>query len=65
MERADAIHELPSVYADVLRWRADGASDATIGERLDIPPSSVRLLLRVAEAKLDSLVAHESRRAVS
>lgn len=60
VERAEAILELPAVYADVLRWRAAGVPQATIAERLAVLPDTVPILVRVAEAKLLALLAKES-----
>lgn len=62
MDREEALEELPSVYALLLRWRRYGVSDAAIAERLEVEPSSVPLLVRLAEAKLMALLA-EGRRA--
>jgi hypothetical protein len=56
MERALAMQELPKAYADILRWRDEGASDEEVAGRLGILPASVPLLVRVAEAKLVPLI---------
>ncbi len=70
VDRALAIQELPTAYADILTWRDDGNSDEEIARRLGILPTSVPLLVRVAEAKLVPLIwmdapGHEHSRARS
>jgi transcriptional regulator len=64
------MQELPKAYADILRWRDEGASDEEVAGRLGILPASVSLLVRVAEAKLVPLIraegaGHEHMRARS
>ena len=56
VDRALAIQELPTAYADILTWRDDGDSDEEIAGRLGIQATSVPLLVRVAEAKLVPLI---------
>ena len=50
------MQELPKAYADILRWREAGESEEEIAGRLGIQAGSVRLLVRVAEAKLVPLL---------
>lgn len=54
----DALAALPAGYAEALRLRDQGEDIADIAERLDIPVDSVDPLLRLAEAKLASLLDH-------
>ena len=62
MDRADAISELPTIYAVAIRLRDDGAGNRTIAVALAIEDDEVPALLGIAEAKLSALIS-ESRAA--
>ena len=47
-------HVLPRAYSLALRLRAIGADEQLIGECLEVEPSSVSVLLELAEAKLQA-----------
>jgi DNA-directed RNA polymerase specialized sigma24 family protein len=57
MDLAAALNELPEVHAAALRLHRDGTDAAEIAEQLGIEVEAVAPLLRVAEAKLASLLA--------
>src|SRR5712691_12138549 len=57
MDLATAMNELPEVHAAALRLHRAGMDAAGIAEELGIEPEAVAPLLRVAEAKLASLLA--------
>jgi DNA-directed RNA polymerase specialized sigma24 family protein len=57
MDLAAAMSELPEVHAAALRMHRSGTGDAVIAETLGIEREAVAPLLRVAEAKLASLLA--------
>jgi len=50
------MNELPVAHAVALRLRAAGAGADTIAAALDIPPKSVAIVLKLAEAKLNDLL---------
>jgi DNA-directed RNA polymerase specialized sigma24 family protein len=56
MDLAAALDELPEVHAAALRLHRAGASTARIAAELGIEVEAVAPLLRVAEAKLASLL---------
>lgn len=56
---AEAIDQLPAVYASALRLRAAGTSHDEIAERLGLHPEAVDTLLRLAEDKLHGLLQAE------
>jgi DNA-directed RNA polymerase specialized sigma24 family protein len=55
MDRKAALQQLPPAHAEALRLH-DAGRDELIPERLGIPPEAVGALLRVAQAKLASLL---------
>jgi DNA-directed RNA polymerase specialized sigma24 family protein len=57
MDLAAALNELPEVHAEALRLHRAGTDAAGIAEALHIDVEAVAPLLRVAEAKLASLLA--------
>lgn len=57
MDLATAMNELPEVHAKVLRLHRAGMPAAEIAQVLCIEPEAVGPLLKVAEAKLASLLA--------
>jgi DNA-directed RNA polymerase specialized sigma24 family protein len=57
MDLAAAMNELPEVHAAALRMHRAGTDAAGIAEKLGIEVEAVAPLLRVAEAKLASLLA--------
>jgi DNA-directed RNA polymerase specialized sigma24 family protein len=57
MDLAKAMNELPEAHAAALRMHRDGTGEAEIAEALGIEPKAVASLLRVAQAKLASLLA--------
>jgi DNA-directed RNA polymerase specialized sigma24 family protein len=57
MDLAAAMNELPEVHAAALRMHRAGTGQTEIAETLGIEPEAVAPLLRVAEAKLASLLA--------
>jgi DNA-directed RNA polymerase specialized sigma24 family protein len=60
MDRAEAIEHLPSTHAAVIRLLDAGAGETEIAEQLDIHPSAVAPLVRVARAKLARLLHSDS-----
>lgn len=48
----EAIAGLPALYADALRMRGEGLTDAAIAMQLNVPLESIEALMRLAEAKL-------------
>jgi DNA-directed RNA polymerase specialized sigma24 family protein len=57
MDLAAALNELPEVHANALRLHRAGTDAAGIAAALGIEVEAVTPLLRVAEAKLASLLA--------
>jgi DNA-directed RNA polymerase specialized sigma24 family protein len=57
MDRSTAIDRLPDAYAAALRLQDEGHDDKAIAARLDLAPTAVGPLLRVAAAKLQSILA--------
>jgi hypothetical protein len=57
MDLATALEELPEVHAAAIRLDRAGTDAAGIAADLGIEPEAVAPLLRVAEAKLASLLA--------
>jgi DNA-directed RNA polymerase specialized sigma24 family protein len=57
MDLATAMNELPEVHAKVLRLHRAGTDTAEIAAQLGIEREAVAPLLKVAEAKLASLLA--------
>jgi DNA-directed RNA polymerase specialized sigma24 family protein len=57
MDLAAAMNELPEVHAAALRMHRAGTDEAEIAEKLGIEVEAVAPLLRVAKAKLASLLA--------
>jgi DNA-directed RNA polymerase specialized sigma24 family protein len=57
MDLAAALNELPEVHAKALRLHRAGTDSAGIAEALGVEVEAVVPLLRVAEAKLASLLA--------
>ncbi len=57
MDRSTAIDRLPEAYAAALRLQDEGHDDKVIAVRLDLAPAAVAPLLRVAAAKLHSILA--------
>jgi len=51
----EAIAGLPATYAEALRLRRQGLTNADIAGRLEVPLASIDVLLRLAEAKLAAL----------
>jgi DNA-directed RNA polymerase specialized sigma24 family protein len=56
MDRRTAIDQLPEAYAVALRLQDEGHDAKAIAARLDIAPAAVGPLLRMAAAKLRSIV---------
>jgi hypothetical protein len=54
------MNELPVAHAVALRLRSVGAGVDVIAAALDIPPKSVAIVLRLAEAKLRDLLDRPS-----
>jgi DNA-directed RNA polymerase specialized sigma24 family protein len=63
MDRAAALSRLPEAYAEALRLRDAGLSDAAIARRLGVPAEAMALLLRLADAKLAHLMAGDEEEA--
>jgi DNA-directed RNA polymerase specialized sigma24 family protein len=57
MDRSTAIDQLPEAYAAALRLQDEGHDAKVIAARLDLAPAAVGPLLRVAAAKLRSILA--------
>jgi hypothetical protein len=57
MDLATAMSELPEAHAAVLRMHQAGTSEAEMVKALGIEPEALAPLLRVAQAKLASLLA--------
>jgi DNA-directed RNA polymerase specialized sigma24 family protein len=62
MDLASALDELPEVHATALRLHRAGTDTAGIAAALGIEVEAVAPLLRVAEAKLASLLAAPTAR---
>jgi DNA-directed RNA polymerase specialized sigma24 family protein len=61
MDRGTAIDRLPEAYANALRLCDQGHDNEAIAARLNLPPEAVGPLLRLAAAKLQTiLTANES-----
>jgi DNA-directed RNA polymerase specialized sigma24 family protein len=62
MDRSTALDRLPEAYAAALRLQDEGHDHKAIAARLGLAPDAVAPLLRVAAAKLRTiLVAGEER----
>ena len=57
MDRSTAIDRLPDAYAAALRLQDEGHDDQAIAARLGLAPAAVGPLLRMAAAKLHTLLA--------
>ncbi len=57
MDRNTAIDRLPEAHAAALRLQDEGYDDNAIATRLDLAPAAVGPLLRVAAAKLHTIIA--------
>lgn len=57
MERAEALQLLPPQYGAALRLADAGASEQAIAEALEIEPATIGPLLKIAEAKLQRILA--------
>ncbi len=57
MDRSTAIDRLPEAYAAALRLQDEGHDDKAIAVRLGLAPAAVGPLLRVAAAKLHTILA--------
>jgi DNA-directed RNA polymerase specialized sigma24 family protein len=57
VDRSTAIDRLPEAYAAALRLRDEGHDDKAIAVRLGLAPAAVGPLLRVAAAKLHTILA--------
>jgi DNA-directed RNA polymerase specialized sigma24 family protein len=60
VERDAAIELLPGPYQQILAWRGEGIGDAEIATRLGVDDDAMGPLIRLAEAKLDRLMANGS-----
>jgi len=63
MNREVALATLTPAYAEALRLRDEGADQAVIAARLDLPVEAVPNLLELAQAKLDTLLVMPSAEA--
>ena len=57
MDRGSAIDRLPEAYANALRLYDQGHDNEAIAARLNLPPEAVGTLLRLAAAKLQTILA--------
>jgi DNA-directed RNA polymerase specialized sigma24 family protein len=57
VDRGTAIDRLPEAYANALRLRDQGHDNEAIAARLNISPEAVGPLLRLASAKLQTILA--------
>ncbi|HEY4852347.1 MAG TPA: sigma factor-like helix-turn-helix DNA-binding protein [Streptosporangiaceae bacterium] len=57
MDRATAIDRLPEAYATALLLCDQGHDNDAIAARLNLPPEAVGPLLRLAAAKLQTILA--------
>jgi len=57
MDRSTAIGRLPAAYANALRLYDQGHDNEAIADRLNLPPEAVGPLLRLATAKLQTILA--------
>ena len=57
MDRGTAIDRLPETYAIALRLREQGCDNEAIAARLSLPPEAVGPLLRLAAAKLQTILS--------
>jgi DNA-directed RNA polymerase specialized sigma24 family protein len=57
MDRGTAIDCLPEAYANALRLYDQGHDNEAIAARLNLPPEAVAPLLRLAAAKLQTILA--------
>ena len=57
MDRGAAIDRLPEAYANALRLYDQGHDNEAIAARLNLPPEAVSPLLRLAAAKLQTILA--------
>jgi DNA-directed RNA polymerase specialized sigma24 family protein len=56
MDQEQALRELPEMYAAALRLRDAGLDDDAIAGRLGMPVEGVQSLLRIAGAKLATVM---------
>jgi hypothetical protein len=61
MDRETALLELPTAHAVALRLYAAGAGNEAVAQALGIPMTSVPGVLRIAEAKLATLLDEEGQ----
>lgn len=61
-DRDQALAALPQTYARALELRTAGRTPEQIAADLDIPPAAVPALLRLADAKLHTLLHDPSSR---
>jgi len=59
MDRSDAVDRLPQAYAAALRLQDQGHDETAIAACLGLAPAAVGPLLRMAAAKLQSILAAE------
>jgi hypothetical protein len=59
MDRSSALRLLPTLHAVAIRLRDDGQSDHVIAVALEIEDDQVPVLLRIANRKLNNLMAME------
>jgi hypothetical protein len=57
VDRSTAIDRLPEAYAVAVRLQDEGHDDQAIAVRLGLAPAAVGPLLRVAAAKLHTILA--------
>jgi DNA-directed RNA polymerase specialized sigma24 family protein len=62
MDRSTAIDRLPEAYANALRLYDQGHNDQAIADCLGVPLEAVGPLLRLATAKLHSILAANDER---
>lgn len=64
MDVEDAFSRLPATHAAALRLQARGLDHDAIAAALGLESSAVALLLQIAEAKLEALLARQGTRPV-
>lgn len=62
MDRSTAIDQLPEAYANALRLYDQGHNDQAIAASLGVAPEAVGPLLRLATAKLHSILTDNDER---
>lgn len=62
MDRSTAIDRLPEAYANALRLHDQGHNDQAIATCLGVPQEAVGPLLRLAAAKLHSILTANDER---